>query len=139
MSWGSFDFAQFRQCAQGLERALEQQRVQKMLAEALQQIANEILAAVVRRTPVDTGQLRRNWQITGVQRQGNDFLVTIYNNVEYAIFVEHGHRIVVNGATVGFVDGKYMLCIGVEQVAKRMPQILEKHTQALLQEIFGGN
>ena len=53
------------------------------------------------KTPVDTGLLRNSWKRTGVMNGK----VEIYNNTEYANYVEYGHR-TRNG---GYVKGRKML------------------------------
>ena len=38
------------------------------------------------------GTLRDAWTILPVEKQGNNYVVTIVNNTEYASYVEFGHR-----------------------------------------------
>ena len=38
------------------------------------------------------GTLRDAWTILPVEKQGNNYVVTIVNNTEYASYVEYGHR-----------------------------------------------
>lgn len=60
-----------------------------------------------KRTPVDTGNLRRHWFFR-VEGSG-DIRIWVLNDAEYAAYVNNGHRIVRGGRTVGFVQGAHML------------------------------
>lgn len=56
------------------------------------------------------GQLRLRWQQTPVSIQGNEITTVVFNNVEYAPYVEFGHRLRnKNGETIGYVPGRYMM------------------------------
>ena len=48
----------------------------------------------------------------------NGYQTTVFNQVEYAPYVEYGHRIVKNGKTVGFVLGRYILTKSRNEVEK---------------------
>ena len=45
-----------------------------------------------KRTPVDTGQLRKNWKVHEDKVRGWNHTVDVENPVEYATYVEYGHR-----------------------------------------------
>lgn len=56
------------------------------------------------------GTLRRGWKKGRVSKLGRNYECSIYNNTEYGIYVNNGHRIVSkSGATVGYVRGVRML------------------------------
>ena len=68
---------------------------------------------IKRKTPHITGNLRRNWK-SDAQKDGRDVVVTIQNPVEYAAYVNDGHRIVSrSGKTIGQKEGKHMLEKGI--------------------------
>lgn len=63
----------------------------------------------IKRVPIG-GQLRVRWQQTPVTLGADTLTTVVYNNVEYAPFVEFGHRIRnKEGETIGFVPGRYMM------------------------------
>ena len=70
------------------------------------------------KTPVDTGQLRRSWEL-----EKGDLYVKLYNNVEYAQFVEFGHR---TRGGKSYVEGVYMLKTSFEKTKKDFENDLEK-------------
>lgn len=55
---------------------------------------NRCLADTIKNTPVDTGNLKGSWRLSGPFARGNEKYVIIYNKVKYALWVEDGHRIV---------------------------------------------
>lgn len=138
MKWGGFDYGSFKAMYERLDKAVREQRVEQMVQQVLQELGDILLRDVKRKTPVDTGHLRRNWYLSKVEKHGEWYDVTVYNNVEYAPYVENGHRIVVKGVTVGFVDGVYMLRIAADELERRMPQLVERKAQDMLLRIFGG-
>ena len=70
-------------------------------------------------TPVDTGQLIRSWQL---KYKKGDLSIRLYNNTEYGIYVEYGHRI--RGRKP--YEGAYMLKTSFEKTEKKFTNDLEK-------------
>ena len=70
-------------------------------------------------TPVDTGQLIRSWQL---KYKKGDLYIRLYNNTEYGIYVEYGHRI--RGRKP--YEGAYMLKKTFEKTEKKFTNDLEK-------------
>ena len=68
-------------------------------------------------TPVDTGQLIRSWQL-----EKGDLYIRLYNNTEYGLYVEYGHRI--RGRKP--YEGAYMLKTSFEKTEKKFTNDLEK-------------
>ena len=52
-------------------------------------IGFDMFGRIVKRTPVDTGRLRNNWQITPKVRLGEKLYIT--NNLPYAKRIEDGY------------------------------------------------
>ena len=71
-----------------------------------------------KRTPVDTGQLRRSWQL-----EKGDLYVRVFSNCEYNIYVEYGHR---TRGGKSYVEGVYMLKTSFEKTKKDFENDLEK-------------
>ena len=107
------------------------------------EIAARLLAKVIKRTPVGTypsnsgkvgGTLRRGWTAgtnqaatsyadsLTVHHFGDTYVIEIINPVEYASYVEFGHR-TANGT--GWVEGKYMLTLSEQEIRQSAPGILE--------------
>ena len=73
-----------------LVKALEkaESKIPNAKMQFLAKEAGVLRGRAIKKTPVDTGLLRGSWKQTPVKANS----VTIYNNVNYGIFVEHGHR-----------------------------------------------
>ena len=108
----------------------------ELLKVCVNDIALRVYRTANKLTPVDTGWLRENWVLGPIEKTGSYYEVIIENPTEYAEFIEYGHRLVVGGVTVGWVDGRFMLTIAEDEVMKRMDRIVKKRTEKWLQEMF---
>ena len=80
----------------------------------LQQEAKLLKGRAKLKTPVDTGRLRNSWDST--EPEGDS--ITVFNNTEYAIFVELPHRIVAWGHDTGRIQpGNFMLRDAIDESA----------------------
>ena len=115
------------------------------------ELAARLLRFVVKRTPVGDypkgsgkkgGTLRRGW--TGsksqsfaqnyadsltVQHNGDNYVIEIVNPVEYASYVEYGHR---TANHKGWVKGRFMMTISEQELQTIAPKILEKRIKQYL-------
>lgn len=138
MNKTGFDFSELEELQENIEKVAKHDGKLEQVAErVLNELADTVLAGAKRDTPVLSGHLQRNWKRTPVKVKitGNEIFVKVYNNVEYAPYVEYGHRIVVKGVTVDFKDGFFMLTTAVENVQKLFPDMTEKQVLAALEEI----
>ena len=71
-------------------------------------------------TPVDTGQLRRSWQL---KYKKGDLYIRLYNNEEYGLYVEYGHR---TRGGKSYIEGAYMLKKTFEKTEKKFIKDLDK-------------
>lgn len=90
------------------------------LVKFLLENAKWTLSQTIDRTPVDTGNLRRNWHITKVYRlpSGNLGFV-LMNDADYASYVENGHT---TRNRKGWVEGYYMATIAITKLEQRLPR-----------------
>lgn len=109
---------------EGLEKQLIKMIEQDFPAEFEQlviQIAYELQGQVKENTPKGpTGRLRDGWSVGSIKKQGDEYVIEVYTNVEYAGHVEHGHRLPAGG----FVPGRHMMEISLEVVSMRLPPFL---------------
>ncbi|WP_250675467.1 HK97 gp10 family phage protein (plasmid) [Paraclostridium ghonii] len=77
----------------------------------LNRVGTKFLRKVKLKTPVDTGYLRRSWDMEEAH-----FRVVIGTNVKYATPIEEGHRT----RSGGFVEGKHMLKTTIEEIETEM-------------------
>lgn len=82
----------------------------------LNRVGTKFLRKVKLRTPVDTGYLRRSWDM-----EEGPFRVSIGTDVKYGGFVEDGHR--TKGG--GYIEGRYMLKTTVEDIEKDLDEEFE--------------
>lgn len=117
-----FDYSEFKKFAKNYEKAGKLFEI--WLMGFLQENANWLKGKVIKDTPVDTSNLRRNWKVTRVYKlsSGNIGFV-IYNNADYASYVELGHA---TRNRNGWVEGYYMCTININDLEKRMPRRFEK-------------
>lgn len=68
-----------------------------------------------------------------ITKSGSTYQVKIINPVEYASYVEYGHR---TRNHKGWVKGKFMLTISEQELQTQAPKILEKKLMKYLGECF---
>lgn len=119
----------------GLDEALAQMenlnpKIEKELTSTLDNEGIEWRDDVRANTPVgETGDLRRSMTFEGVQKTGSGFEMSLSNNMEYAGYVELGHR---TRGGKGVVKGVYMMKKGTTHLEQRLPNKLEKAMQRAL-------
>lgn len=148
------DFKELAEYAKSIKR-MSDRELDKLCEDCSKELAGRLLALVIPKTPVGKypkgsgkkgGTLRRGWggksgkagreyaQSLNVTKAGNIYTVEIINPVEYASYVEFGHR-TVNG---GWVAGQYMLTISEERLKTIAPSALERLVRKKLEEFFNG-
>ena len=161
MNWGSCDDRQLQKLRENLQK-LERMDMNRFCQDVSKELAARLLALVIPRTPVGRypkssgkkgGTLRRGWtaRTAGeaaagsaldakayaaslpVSRQGRNFYVQVINPVEYASYVEFGHR--TRGGR-GWVNGQYFLTLSEHDLERLAPGVIERKLEALLREVF---
>lgn len=150
MASGSFRFDGINRLYEQLEDA--DKVVEEFINACAKELAARLLSKVIKRTPVGQypsgsgktgGTLRRGWtagkgaasyaQSLQVHHYGGYYVIEITNPVEYASYVEFGHRTANHS---GWVEGKFMLTISEQEVQAAAPGILERRLQQKLGELF---
>ena len=139
----SFNFSQlvaFQKRLKQLDKKI-QEKTCKNVADGL---ASKLVKATKQRTPVGKypkssdkvgGTLRRGWKSKGFKiPRGYERIV--YNDVEYAPYVEYGHRIVKNGQTVGFVQGRHMFEKSIAEVRKIADSYAKQKAEETIREVL---
>lgn len=150
---GTFNFQDFEKIKNNLEK-LNQEQVDLFIDACAKELAARLLAKVIKRTPVGDypnssgkkgGTLRRGW--TGgknssavayadsltIHHFGDAFVIEIINPVEYASYVEFGHR---TANHKGWVNGRFMLTISEQEIQQAAPAIIEKKLMKQMGELF---
>lgn len=126
---------------------LAQSDMQSFYESCAKELAARLLSKVIKRTPAITGSLRRGWTSYDnieVIKRGNCYQITIINSMEYASYVEYGHRqepgryvpAIGKKLKAGWVPGKFMLTISEQELQSEAPAVLEKKLANLLKEAF---
>lgn len=148
---GKFDVKGLKDFQQQLQRL---QDPDVFVEACAKELAARLLRLVVKRTPVGQypassgkmgGTLRRGWtgQKNGsakgyadsldVQHVGDAYVIEIVNPVEYAGYVEYGHR---TANHEGWVKGQFMMTISEQELQNIAPQILEQKIKKYLGDIM---
>lgn len=155
----TFNFNDLKKVQLNITKVQENQ--EEILRMAVSEIAQRVLALAKKNTPVGVydqpvnfvtkegeevsfkpntgkkgGTLRRGWTIGKIVREGKNYKIEVRNNTDYAHFVEYGHRLVSNGVTVGWVEGKFMMTIAEKEVEKQMERIVKRIVNRQLKGIF---
>lgn len=147
------DYGELQKLKEQIEKVADATQMDQFLTSCAKELAARLLGKVIRRTPVGQypsgsgktgGTLRRGWtgangnangyaNSLNVNKVGTDYVIEIINPVEYASYVEFGHR---TRNHTGWVEGHFMLTISEDEIRKSAPRILEKKLEKYLKECF---
>lgn len=90
------------------------------------------------------GALRRAWQVLPVSKSGEQYIITVVNDLYYASYVEYGHRqtpgryvpALGKALSASWVKGKFMLTISEKELMSLAPKLLEAELDKALEEAF---
>lgn len=152
-SYGNCNFDGLKDLRKKLS-TLEEKKVEQFMEACAKELAARLLAKVIKRTPVGVypsgsgkvgGTLRRGWtagknqnavnyaKSLQIQHIGDVYKIVITNPVEYASYVEFGHR---TRNHKGWVEGKFMMTISEQEIQTIAPKVLENKIKKLLGECF---
>lgn len=159
--WGNCDYRQLQRLQQKLD-SLQSGDIGAFCEACAKELAARLLAKVIKRTPVGQykegtgktgGTLRRGWTANSheeaesgrkqsiksyvgslrVEKMGDTYRIEIINPVEYAPYVEFGHR---TRNHEGWVPGRFMLTISEKELESQAPKVLERKIMQYLGGIF---
>lgn len=133
MAWVKLDDEEFQAFAEKVNNVIQADTLKKELGLSSRKVGAKALQSVKRGTPVDTGTLRRSWYMEGPYISGMVIAIKIYNNKEYASFVEDGHR--TRGGS-SWVSGIHMLYKTVQEVESQMPELITPALQKFLKDLM---
>ena len=151
-----FDKKELEKLQKQLEELEKGKARDKFFEDCAKDLAARLLSLVVHKTPEGVypndssrkgGNLRRGW--TGgkkmdaeafaksleIEKSGKTYTITVENNVEYAPYVEYGHR---TRGGKGFVPGKHMLETSEQELKALSPKILQDKLEKFLKGVFNG-
>jgi len=140
-------------------KGLTEEEIEEFNEQTIKEVAARALAKMIARTPVGEyppssgkvgGTLRRGW--TGgkdvdpytyilndidVIKKGRAYIIILSNPVNYASYVEYGHRTrEKKDGTRGWVDGQFFMKISEDEMQDELPALLEKKLNNFLGEYF---
>ena len=138
---GKCNLSGLKKLADGIQGA--DVKVDEFMEKLIKDMGAQLLRQTGKKTPVGEygsgsgkkgGTLRRNWSISPVEKIGDVYRITIYNNTEYAPYGEYGHR-KSNGK--GWVPGKHMLSISSKELETAAPGFIERRIKTFVKEVLG--
>lgn len=114
----------------------------EILTMLTREIALRLWRLVREKTPVGKypsgskkhgGTLRRGWSVGDVIENNGVYKIEIINNVEYAPYVEFGHR---TRNYKGWVKGVYMLTVSEQEIDENLEKIIQLKLKKVLREVF---
>mgnify|MGYP003287533107 CR=1 FL=1 len=141
---GSVDYKQLV----AFKKKLEGVDGDEMFKSLTKEVGQRLLAKVVKRTPVDTGELRQGWinnkNPTDVVVNGHTYSTKIINPVEYASYVEYGHRqtpgryvpAIGKRLKKSWVEGQFFLTKSILEMENELPSIIEIKVKQKLGDLF---
>lgn len=136
-----FDYSEFRKMAESFNKVDGEKIIGQWVRELLIELAFRAERKIKKRTPVGVyknktgGHLRRNWQVGEIKQEGNSYTVEIFNNVEYASYVEYGHR---TRDHSGWVEGRFMATISIDEIERELPSFIAQKQEILLNKLLNG-
>lgn len=125
------DTRQLRKLEQNLKQMTSESDL--MLQEIIEQISDEFLENVKKKTPTsETNKLKNNWK-KEVRKTSNGYEVKIYNDIPYASEIEYGHKI--NGGS-GWKQGAFMMTITEQMIETRLNKLAQEKMNKMLKGVF---
>lgn len=78
------------------------------------------------------GTLRRGWTVGEITKTGDIYKVEVINSVDYASYVEFGHR---TRNHKGWVAGRFMLTISENEIRDNLESIIQKRLKVILEKM----
>ena len=154
----SMDFKEFQDLLDSFKEVQKQHEA--FLRKFLTEMGMRALAQTKKLTPVDTGNLRNNWELSQVYRKGDELYIVLFNPTEYASFIEDGHmqysRWVpgewrgdrfeyIPGAKTGmmlkekWIPGHHMARISINKIEREIPKRYEKALKQFMKGLGAGD
>lgn len=159
---GKFSSRDLRKLQENLNK-VKNEDIEKFLDSCAKELAARLLGKVIKRTPVGQypsstgkkgGTLRRGWTSSSheeaqsgggvngkayadsltINHNGNLLTIEIVNPVNYASYVEYGHR---TANHEGWVNGRFMMTISEQEIQNIAPHVLETKVRKFLGEVMG--
>lgn len=140
-SFGELDDKQFQRYADKVGDAVRTQAILETIKKRTDIVSNFALREIKKTTPIGKSRnLSRSWSKSDIMYFRKNVTVKISNSMEYASFVENGHRkkSSAKASNGNWVEGKFMMKNALDLTfEKKMNQAFHRDLDKKLQEIFG--
>lgn len=138
---GHVDLGQFKRLKEQMSK-LNKAALDKFCYATTRDLTQMLLAGATQRTPVGQydvstgligGTLRRNWHATKVTKNDAGYTADVFNDTEYAMYVEYGHRTPPrrNGSR-GWVYGRFMLTNAKNDLENRLEPLVANRLKRVI-------
>ncbi len=132
MSLGTVDDAEFQAWASRVKGKINSGQLKEEIGQSAKRIGVQALRTLKTNTPVDTGDLRDAWTADGPSLSGGGWTVKLTNNVEYASYVENGHRqtpgryvpAIGKRLKVSWIPGQFFMKRSLNEVEAQLPELI---------------
>lgn len=144
MGWGKLDNSEFKSFADQVHKKTNSGEFKRGVEQSLTDAGEYLVGEIKKRTPVDHGDLRRAWRPSRANYNGSTFVLTVTNTMEYASFVESGHRqkpgryvpAIGKKLTAKWVNGQFMMRDAVAESKARVVAKLEDELNKQVAQLF---
>ncbi|MGX7196733.1 HK97 gp10 family phage protein [Enterococcus olivae] len=169
-SFGKFDDSDFQEFVSMFNDSVEGEQFLRDIEAGFTKVTGLALNIVKKKTPVGKtqaytmpvlsgytivdkqfktkghGALRRAWEASDIQRSGNNLMVEIFNNEEYAIYVENGHRqkpgryvpVLGKQLKANWVPGQHMLEKSLDEIQKVLDKVIGEAFEKAMKRLLEG-
>lgn len=139
---GELDDAEFQAWAERVNSKIATDTVKHGLEVTMKRVRAQTMRTVKELTPVGKypkgsgrtgGHLRRMWHVDGPFIFGSVIALRMYNNTEYAIYVENGHRTRGGG---GWVEGRFFMRDSLKQIEAQLPELISPTLERALRGLL---
>lgn len=123
------DISQIKELQNNLNK-LQGDLKENVCKQIAQSAGRSLLKKTIEKTPVKTGNLRRNWSSKN-KKLPDGYKIIVFNQTEYAPYVEYGHRTKQN---TRFVQGRFMLTKSTEEVASTLVDRSKQYVEKAIKE-----
>ncbi|MBH9985203.1 HK97-gp10 family putative phage morphogenesis protein [Lactobacillus sp. M0390] len=143
-AFGDFDNAEFEAFAQRVNSQISGGQLKNEVKKSVKNVGETYKRNAESRTPVQSGELRRSWQLKGPFFSGTDISVELRNSKNYASFVENGHRqtpgryvpAIGKKLKASWVPGQHFLQKATDETKGQVPQLLTPVMNDILRRLM---
>ena len=142
--FGDFDNSQFEEFARHINAEISDGQLKNEVKNSVRNVGETYKRNAESRTPVQSGELRRSWQLKGPFFAGSDITIELRNSKNYASFVENGHRqtpgryvpAIGKKLKASWVPGQHFLQKATKQTSNQIPQLITPVMDDILRRLM---